>query len=127
MSLTLLKQFWDLTKSDYKSEVIKIIGETAFYFDAEHVSFLFDQIATTPADKLGMGEFDCLCDLGKMYKAKEGDFQTKICNFFWSIILDSSKYKTEIVDNAIKKFSEMVKYWSIENKAPFFEKLTNHL
>jgi len=33
LSPELLQQFWSLTKSDYKSEVFKIINETAFYLN----------------------------------------------------------------------------------------------
>ena len=42
LSPELLQQFWNLTKSDYKSEVFKIINETALYLKQEHIEFLFD-------------------------------------------------------------------------------------
>jgi hypothetical protein len=31
MDESLLKLFWSLTKSDYQSEILKIVGETSFY------------------------------------------------------------------------------------------------
>ena len=31
--MDLLKQFWTLSKSDYKSEVFKIINEAAYYLN----------------------------------------------------------------------------------------------
>ena len=33
LTMELLRQFWSLTKSDYKSEVFKIINEAAYHLD----------------------------------------------------------------------------------------------
>lgn len=91
LSLELLQQFWSLTKSDYKSEVFKIINETAFYLKQEHIEFLFDQITETPAAKLGMEEFEAIASLGSASKSL--DFSAKSSDFFWSIITDSNEHK----------------------------------
>jgi hypothetical protein len=48
-----------------------------------------------------------LCDLGK--QCKQDDFQKRIEQFFWQIIANGDSYKEDLVDNAIKKFCEMVK------------------
>jgi len=121
----LLEQFWNLAKSDYKEDVFKIINEVAFYFKQSHVEFLFSAITQTNPEKLTLTEFDCLCELGKFCKSQE--FQKQISDFFWGIVVDSEQYKEELVDNCTKKFSEMVKYWALEFKKPFFDQLVEHL
>lgn len=125
MTLETLETFWSLTKDEYKSEIFKILGESHFYLKQNHIEFLFEQITLTPAEKLSLAEFDCLCDLGR--NCKDSAFQDKISNFFWSIIVDSQNCKTEIVDNCITKFSEMIKYWSLTLKEPFFVRLAQSL
>lgn len=72
MTLELLDQFWSLSKSDYKSEIFKILSDTYFYLKQTHIEFIFKQITATPADKLSITEFDCLCDLGK--RCQSSDF-----------------------------------------------------
>ena len=42
LTMELLQQFWNLSKSDYKSEVFKIINEAAFDLQGEHINYLFD-------------------------------------------------------------------------------------
>ena len=34
--------FWNLTKSDYKFEVYKIINETSYYLKQNHIDFFFE-------------------------------------------------------------------------------------
>ena len=63
------------------------------------------------ADKLSVAEFDCLVDLGKF--CNNADFQQKIGDFFWRVIVKSGG-KKELVDRCIKKYSEMVKTSSLE-------------
>ena len=120
--MPLLEKFWSLTKSDYKSEVLKIMNESAYYLKQPQVEYLFREITQTPANKLGMEEFNALSDLGKY--GKDVNFQTKVSDFFWRIITDSGKYKDELLENCISKFSEMIRYWSIEKKEPFFNQLS---
>ena len=112
--MELLEQFWLLSKSDYKSEVFKIINEAAFHLREEHVEYLFDEITKTPASKLGMEEFDALQNMGKFSRSTE--FQQKTSNFFWSIITDSDEHKADLIENCINKFSDMIKYSSMEKK-----------
>lgn len=123
--MELLQQFWNLSKSDYKTEVFKIINDTAFDLQGEHIEYLFDQITETPSNKLGMEEFDALSNLGKF--AKSTDFQQRTSEFFWKIIVNSDDHKQELIDNCIKKFSDMIKYWTMEKKEHYFDKLTEHL
>lgn len=114
LSMELLEQFWMLSKSDYKSEVFKIINEAAFHLRQEHIEYLFDEITKTPANKLGMEEFDALQNMGKFSRSTE--FQTKTSEFFWGIITDSDQHKADLIENCINKFSDMIKYSSMEKK-----------
>jgi len=61
-----------------------------------------------------LAEFDCLCDLGK--HCKISDFQIKIRNFFWRVIINSENYKEDLVENCITKFTEIIKEWSFDEK-----------
>lgn len=121
LSMTLLKQFWTLSKSDYKSEVFKIINEAAYHLNQEHIEYLFDQITETAANKLGMEEFDALASLGRYSKSYE--FSNKTSEFFWKIITDSDEHKQDLIENCINKFSDMIKYKSMDDKKPYFDKL----
>ena len=42
--MPLLEKFWSLTKSDYKSEVLKIMNESAYYLKQPQVEYLFREI-----------------------------------------------------------------------------------
>ena len=53
-----------------------------------------------------------LSELGKY--CKNADFMAKVSEFFWKIISDSDNYNDELITNCISKFSDMVKYWSLE-------------
>ena len=121
LSMALLEQFWSLSKSDYKSEVFKIINDTALYLDQEHIEYLFTEITRTNPSKLGMEEFDALQNMGKFSRSTE--FQTKTSEFFWGIITASDEHKAELIQNCINKFCEMIKYQSIEKKQQYFDKL----
>jgi hypothetical protein len=63
--------------------------------------------------------------LGKHNKSAE--FSQKVCDFFWQIILSSKTYSKDLVDQCIKKFAEMIKYWSIAKKTPFIVSLAQEL
>jgi len=69
-----------------------------------------------------MEEFDALSSLGKF--AKDMNFQQKTSDFFWRIIVDSDLHKEELIENCINKFSDMIKYWTMEKKEPYFNLLT---
>ena len=56
----LLNMFWNLTKSDYKVEVFKILNDCEYYLEQAQIEFIFSQITQTPAVKLGVEEFDIL-------------------------------------------------------------------
>ena len=49
--------FWNLTKSDYKFEVYKIINDVSYYLLQEHIDFFFEQIKQIPTEKLALEEF----------------------------------------------------------------------
>ena len=123
--MALLEQFWTLSKSDYKSEVFKIINDTAFYLSQEHVEYLFNEITQTPASKLGMEEFEALSGLGKF--SRDTEFQAKTGEFFWRIITDSDEHKADLIENCISKFAEMIKLHPMGKKQPYFNKLVAQL
>ena len=119
--MPLLEQFWSLSKTDYKSEVFKIINDAAYLLGQQHIEYLFNEITETPANKLGMEEFDALSGLGR--HSKSAEFTTKTSEFFWRIISDSDLHKAELIENCINKFAEMIKLQSMEQKQPYFDKL----
>jgi len=121
LSMELLVQFWSLAKSDYKSEVFKIISDAAFHLDQEHIEYLFEQITETPAAKLGMEEFEAIAQLGRFSKSFE--FSRKTSEFFWRIITNSDEHKADLIENCINKFSDMIKYQQMEKKQPYFDNL----
>ena len=123
--MPLLEQFWSLSKTDYKSEVFKIINDAAYLLGQEHIEYLFNEITETPANKLGMEEFDALSGLGR--HSKSAEFTTKTSEFFWRIISDSDLHKAELIENCINKFAEMIKLQSMEQKQPYFDKLVGVL
>lgn len=125
LSEELLNMFWSLTKSDYRSEVVKIVNDTSIYLKQPHIEFIFNQIKEIPANELKISEFECLCELGRY--CKDDEFKNKICTFFWNIISNSSGYSEEIIENCINKFCEMVKYWEVKQKAVFFNKINDAL
>lgn len=90
LSEDLLKQFWNLTKSDYKLEIFKILNDCEYMLEQPQIEFIFDQITLTPATKLGIEEFDVLSMLGRICKLT--DFSQKVSMYFWRIICDSETY-----------------------------------
>jgi len=107
LTMPLLEQFWSLSKTDYKSEIFKIINEASYLLKQEHVDYLFGQITETPTAKLGMEEFDALSGLGR--HSKSAEFTAKTSEFFWRIISDSENLKAELVEICISKFADMIK------------------
>lgn len=98
----LLMQIWSLTRTDLRNEVFKLISECSFSFKQHHMDFIFDRIRQdTPADKLGMEEFSCLGELGKYAKDKNGEFQEKVGQFFWGLIVSPETKNVELIDNCI--------------------------
>jgi hypothetical protein len=107
MTDELLMLFWTLTNTpSYKPEVFKILNETAFHLKTNHIEFFFNKITATPADKLSMEEFNALSELGKY--CKNTDFMQKVTDFFWKIITQATHHTDELIENCIKKFTEMV-------------------
>ena len=53
-----------------------------------------------------MEEFNALSELGKYCKNQE--FMNKVSNFFWKIITEATYHTDELIENCIKKFTEMV-------------------
>ena len=126
MTQELLDLFWNLTNTPaYKSEVFKIINETAFHLKTNHIEYFFDKITATPNEKLSMEEFNALSELGKY--CKNQDFMSKVSNFFWKIITEASHHTDELLENCIKKFTDMVQFWTIESKWPMLESLVDQL
>ena len=72
-----------------------------------------------------MDEFDALASLGQYSKSYE--FSNKTSEFFWRIITNSDQYKQDLIEGCITKFSDMIKYKSMEQKKPYFDKLIPQL
>ena len=89
---------------------------------------MFDQIKNKiPAEKLEMEEFSCLSELGKFTKDRDADFQEKIADFFWDIIVSKGSRNLELLDSCVQKYREMVKHWTLEKKMAMFVKLLESL
>ena len=126
MGVDLLDLFWNLTNTPaYKSEVFKIINEAAFHLKTSHIEYFFDKITATPNEKLSMEEFNALGELGKY--CKNAEFMQKVSNFFWKIITEAAYHTDELIENCIKKFTDMVQYWTIDSKWPLLESLVDQL
>ena len=65
LSTALLEQFWNLTKSDYKLEIFKILNDCEYSLEQPQIEYIFSQITQTPAVKLGIEEFEVLSMLGR--------------------------------------------------------------
>jgi hypothetical protein len=74
LNIELLQQFWNLTKTDLRLEVYKIISDCSVQFKQPHLDFMFDEIKKIPEDKLEMEEFSCLSELGKFTKDRDAGF-----------------------------------------------------
>lgn len=71
----------------------------------------------TARDKLDMEEFNCLSELGKYSKHDgESNFQEKVAQFFWDIILDADTKNLELINSCTQKYRDMVRYWTLEKK-----------
>jgi hypothetical protein len=126
MTVELLDLFWNLTNTPaYKSEVFKIINETSFHLKTSHIEYFFNKITATPNDKLSMEEFNALGELGKY--CKNAEFMQKVSNFFWKIITEAAYHTDELIENCIKKFTDMVQFWTIDSKWPLLESLVDQL
>ena len=120
--------FWDLTKTqDFKSGIYKIISESSIYLQPPQIEFIFKEITLTPPQKLDMQDFNVLSELGKYSKSSNAELQVQVAEFFWKMIADSDQYNDELLQSCILKFAEMVKYWTLEQKKPYFDRLPGAL
>ena len=63
--------------------------------------------------------------LGRRCKLVE--FKSQVSNYFWGIVTDSEAYSSEVLDQCVVKFAEMLEYWSIELKKTFFAQLADFM
>ncbi len=68
-----------------------------------------------------MQELDCLSDIGRSENFKN------VFDYFWHIIVVSDDFKEEHVEFSIKKYAEMVKFWSLDKKQVLFCKIITQL
>mmetsp|Transcript_33660 Transcript_33660/g.51960 ORF Transcript_33660/g.51960 Transcript_33660/m.51960 type:complete len:226 (+) Transcript_33660:1471-2148(+) len=129
LDLGLFDQLWQLTKTDLKTEVFKIISDCSFYFMEEHLQFIFEKISKEiPIDKLELEEFNCLCELARYSKGKEmGSFQDNVTQFFWKVVTSHQLSNPELIETAISKIRELVKTVSPEKKFELLKELTQAL
>ena len=121
----LLSQFWSLTKTDMRIDAYKIVQSCSLSLRQQHLDFIFEQMSEhTARDKLDMEEFNCLSELGKYSKHEgESDFQERVAQFFWDIVLDADTKNLELINSCTQKYRDMVRYWSIEKKQGLLQKL----
>ena len=74
-----------------------------------------------------MQDFNVLSELGKYSKSANANLQVQVAEFFWKIIADSDLYNDELLQSCILKFAEMVKYWTLDQKRPYFDRLPEAL
>jgi hypothetical protein len=96
LSEALLEQFWNLTKSDYKLEIFKILNDCEYHLEQPQIEYIFNQITQTSAGKLGIEEFEVLSMLGRCCKL--ANFSAQVSMYFWKIISDSESYNQELLD-----------------------------
>ena len=124
LSPELLQEFWGLTKTDMRTEAYKIIQACSLSLRQQHLDFIFEQMSQhTARDKLDMEEFNCLSELGKYAKHDGSNFQEKVAQFFWDIILDAETRNLELISSCTQKYRDMVRSWSIEKKQGLLQRL----
>jgi hypothetical protein len=128
LSVELLQQFWNLTKTDLRLEVYKILSDCSVQFKQVHLDFIFDEIKNKiPTEKLDIEEFNCLSELGKYSKDRVAGFQERIADFFWDIILSKGSKNLQLIESCVQKYREMVKHWTREKKMERFLNLIHSL
>ena len=70
-----------------------------------------------------MQDFELLSEIGRF--CHDTEFKNRLAEFFWKIVAESNDCNEELLENCITKFSEMVRYWSLEQKKPFFDRLSD--
>lgn len=60
-------------------------------------------------------------------RCKLTGFVQQVSIYFWRIISDSEAYNQDVVDTCVNRFCEMVKFWSIGLKKPWFERLAEFM
>jgi hypothetical protein len=50
-----------------------------------------------------------------------------LAEFFWKIIAESNEVNEELLENCITKFAEMIRYWTLDQKKPFFARLPEQM
>lgn len=124
LSPELLQEFWSLTKTDMRTEAYKIIQACSLSLRQQHLDFVFEQMSQhTARDKLDMEEFNCLSELGKYAKHDGSNFQERVAQFFWDIVLDADTKNLELINSCTQKYRDMVRYWSIEKKQGLLQRL----
>ena len=120
----LLRDFWSLTKTELRTEAYKIIQACSASLRQQHLDFIFEQMSEhTARDKLDMEEFNCLSELGKYSKQDGSNFQERVAQFFWDIVLDPETQNLELISSCTQKYRDMVRYWSIEKKQGLLQRL----
>mmetsp|Transcript_44056 Transcript_44056/g.42658 ORF Transcript_44056/g.42658 Transcript_44056/m.42658 type:complete len:268 (+) Transcript_44056:1508-2311(+) len=125
LTIELTEMFWNLSKSDYKPEVYKIVNEGAPLLKQEHIDYISQQIQSIPAEKVTLEELGCLGELGKY--SIDQDFKDRVTTYFWKVVSNSDLYKDDLVQNAIAKFAEIGKKMDLQKKHEYFLFLTKNL
>ena len=72
-----------------------------------------------------MQDFELLSEIGRF--TQDTEFKQRLAEFFWRIIAESNDVNEELLENCITKFAEMIRYWTLEQKKPFFDRLPGQM
>ena len=72
-----------------------------------------------------MQDFELLSEIGRY--TQDTEFKNRLAEFFWRIIAESNDVNEELLENCITKFAEMIRYWTLEQKKPFFDRLPEQM
>jgi hypothetical protein len=96
-----------------KAEVFKIISVCSFYFKGEHLEFIFNNISSTPVERIEQDELNCLSELGKYSRERDFfEFNERVSSFFWEVVMSEQSRNLELIEECISKFKDMSKNWT---------------
>lgn len=109
-------------------EAYKILSSCSASLKQPHLDFVFEQISTQiPREKLDLEDFKVLSELGKYSKDGASDFQDKVAQFFWDLIISGECQNLGLLASCTQKYRDMVRTWALEKKQQLFLRLLEAL
>ena len=103
---------WNCTKKgdiEAKLSIYKIISDISHYFKPEHITYFMVRIGEIPANELIKEEIELVYELSR-FSNRPAHYMEKCKDFFWKILNDKRFYTQELIDLALNKFCEVMKY-----------------